>query len=48
MFVAYAVLGIFGGLKVYGLPGIFLGPLLITVLFVLIEIYRERYSLKEN
>ena len=41
-------LGIFGGLKAYGLPGIFLGPLLITVLFVLIDIYRERYSLKEN
>ncbi|MBI4430830.1 MAG: AI-2E family transporter [Candidatus Omnitrophica bacterium] len=41
-------LGILGGIKTYGLPGIFLGPLLITILFVLIDIYRERYSLKEN
>lgn len=41
-------LSIFGGLRVYGLPGVFLGPLLIAVLFVLIDIYRERYSLKED
>jgi len=41
-------LGMFGGLQTYGLPGVFLGPVLITILFVLIDIYRERYSLKES
>lgn len=36
-------LGILGGLGAYGLTGAFLGPILITLLFALIEIYRERY-----
>jgi predicted PurR-regulated permease PerM len=36
-------LGILGGLKVYGLTGIFLAPLLLSLFFVLIQIYREKY-----
>jgi len=34
-------LGIFGGLKVYGPLGIFMGPLLISCVLVFLQIYRE-------
>ncbi len=34
-------LGIFGGLKVYGPLGLFLGPLLISCVMVFLQIYRE-------
>ena len=34
-------LGIFGGLRVYGPIGIFLGPLLISCLLVFLQIYKE-------
>jgi len=36
-------LGILGGLKVYGLTGIFLAPLLLSLFFVMIQLYREKY-----
>jgi predicted PurR-regulated permease PerM len=36
-------LGILGGLQVYGLTGIFLAPLMLSLLFVLIKLYREKY-----
>lgn len=35
--------GILGGISVYGLMGIFLGPLVLSVFFVLIKIYKEKY-----
>ncbi len=38
-------LGIFGGLKVYGPLGIFLGPLLISCVTVFLQIYRETKNL---
>lgn len=39
-------LGIFGGLKVYGPIGIFLGPLLISCVIVFLQIYREAKNLQ--
>jgi predicted PurR-regulated permease PerM len=36
--------GVLGGLKAYGITGIFLGPLFIALFFVLIRIYQERYQ----
>lgn len=38
-------LGIFGGMKVYGPIGIFLGPLLISCVIVFLQIYREAKNL---
>lgn len=34
---------ILGGLKVYGLSGIFIGPVMAALFFALIDIYREKY-----
>ncbi|MDP3920269.1 MAG: AI-2E family transporter [Candidatus Omnitrophota bacterium] len=36
--------GILGGLKVYGLMGIFLAPVMLTLFFVLAKIFQEKYS----
>ena len=36
-------LGILGGLELYGFVGIFLAPTLISLFFVLIKIYREKF-----
>jgi len=36
-------LSILGGLSVYGFTGIFLGPIVLTLFFVFIEIYQSRY-----
>ncbi len=36
-------LGILGGLRLYGLTGIFLGPVLLALFFALIKIYQEEY-----
>ncbi len=38
-------LGIFGGMKVYGPLGLFLGPLLISCVIVFLQIYREAKNL---
>ncbi len=37
-------LGILGGLQVYGLMGIFLAPAVLSLFFVLINIYREKFE----
>lgn len=37
-------LGIFGGVKVYGFIGLFLGPIILALFFVLARIYREEYQ----
>jgi len=39
-------LGILGGLRLYGLTGIFLGPVLLAVFFALMKIYEEQYLKK--
>ncbi len=36
-------LGILGGLEVYGLIGIFLAPIVLSIFFVLIKVYREQF-----
>jgi len=35
--------GIMGGMKLYGLMGIFLAPVVLSLFFALIKIYREKY-----
>lgn len=35
--------GIMGGMKFYGLTGIFLAPVVLSIFFALIKIYREKY-----
>jgi predicted PurR-regulated permease PerM len=35
--------GILGGLRLYGMMGMFLGPLLMTLFYVLVTIYRDKY-----
>jgi len=35
--------GILGGLQVYGILGIFLGPLILSLFFVLVKIYQETF-----
>ncbi len=37
-------LGILGGVKVYGFIGLFLGPIILSLFFVLANIYREEYQ----
>jgi predicted PurR-regulated permease PerM len=39
-------LGILGGLKLFGVLGVIYGPLIITILFTLLEIYRFEYKEK--
>ncbi len=36
-------LGMLGGIKLYGFTGIFLGPVVLSLFFVLTKIYREEY-----
>jgi len=37
-------LGMLGGLKIYGLTGVFLGPVILSLFFVLVKIYHEEYQ----
>jgi predicted PurR-regulated permease PerM len=45
--VLLLVLSVLGGLALYGLLGLFVGPILISLLMTAIQIYREEYSLKQ-
>ena len=40
----FLFIGILGGLQVYGILGILFGPLVVTLLFVFVQIYREEYG----
>ncbi len=40
--------GMMGGIKVYGLMGIFLTPIVLSLFFALIRIYREKYLTEKN
>ena len=42
--VFFLFFGVMGGLRAYGMTGMFLGPVVITLFFALIKIYEERYS----
>jgi predicted PurR-regulated permease PerM len=35
--------GIFGGIKLYGLMGIFIAPVVLSLFFALVKIYQEKY-----
>ena len=37
-------LSIFGGLSVFGVPGIFYGPLIISIFLTFVELYHKRYT----
>ena len=37
------LMSILGGLKVYGFLGVFLGPVVLAILFAFVDIYREEY-----
>jgi predicted PurR-regulated permease PerM len=40
----FLLLGILGGLQVYGFLGILFGPLVVTLLTAFVQIYREEYA----
>jgi len=40
------LLGVFGGITVLGIPGIIIGPLVLTILMVIYKIYEEEYVSK--
>ena len=44
--VLLLVLSVLGGLALYGLLGLFVGPILISLLMTTVQIYREEYRLK--
>ncbi len=44
----FLFLGIIGGLRVYGILGMFLGPVLLSLFFALIKIYQEEYRGSKN
>ena len=35
--------GIFGGVKLYGLMGVFLAPVVLSLFFALVKIYQEKF-----
>ena len=37
-------LGILGGLNLYGFTGLFIGPIVISLFFVLLDIYQKDYQ----
>ena len=43
--VLLLVLSVLGGLALYGLLGLFVGPILISLLMTAVQIYREEYYL---
>lgn len=45
--VLLLVLSVLGGLALYGLLGLFIGPILVSLLMTAAQIYREEYHLKQ-
>jgi predicted PurR-regulated permease PerM len=44
----FLFLGILGGLRVYGMLGILFGPLIVTLLTAVLQIYREEYAERQG
>ena len=44
----FLVFSILGGLALYGLIGLFVGPILMSILMTVISIYREEYQQAET
>jgi predicted PurR-regulated permease PerM len=42
------VFSVLGGLALYGLIGLFIGPVLVSLLMTIIQIYREEYHNNET
>ena len=40
--------GILGGLQVYGVLGIFLGPVLLAIVVAFVRIYQEQFAVPER
>ncbi len=45
--VLLLVLSVLGGLTLYGLLGLFVGPILVSLLMTAVQIYREEYHLRQ-
>ncbi len=45
--VLLLVLSVLGGLALYGILGLFVGPVLVSLLLTLVQIYREEYASRE-
>jgi len=45
--VLLLVLSVLGGLALYGILGIFIGPIMVSLLMTAVQIYREEYHLKQ-
>jgi predicted PurR-regulated permease PerM len=46
--VLFLVFSVLGGLALYGLIGLFVGPVLVSLLMTAIQIYREDYHNAET
>ena len=46
--VFFLVFSVLGGLALYGLIGLFVGPVLVSLLMTIIQIYREEYHNNET
>lgn len=46
--VLLLVLSVLGGLALYGILGIFIGPIMVSLLMTSVQIYREEYHLKQT
>jgi predicted PurR-regulated permease PerM len=46
--VFFLVFSVLGGLALYGLIGLFVGPVLVSLLMTIIQIYREEYHNNER
>lgn len=46
--VLLLVLSVLGGLALYGILGIFIGPIMVSLLMTAVQIYREEYHLKQT
>jgi hypothetical protein len=41
---AFFFFGMLGGLKIYGVLGLFLGPVLLSIVVAFVKIYQEQYA----
>jgi predicted PurR-regulated permease PerM len=46
--VLLLVVSVLGGLALYGLLGLFVGPILISLLITAVQIYRDEYHLRHT
>ncbi len=44
----FLFLGLIGGLRLYGVLGLFVGPVILSVFFALVKIYQEEYKMRSS